>query len=286
MKRAGLIAWCMTTLLAAGVADGAPDDRFLSGPFDGYAQNRLEQFIAQSSVRFLGGSFDGYGRDGFSQYDAASSPQWVSIRFLGGSHDGYSKDLLEQYDAAVSPQKFSPRFIGGSLDGYSRLTLLQYDAATSPQRTGPRFSGGGHDGWSFTAIYGLPNPLNDDMDGDGMPDWWELPYFGGVTNGDPNGDIDGDRMTEIKEWISDTDPTDSNSFFRITNWEETNSFTVTFTSSTNRIYDLQRSESTEIEAWSVVQPFEDLRGDASGILSFTDTNDFLKSRYRVRVSVP
>jgi hypothetical protein len=45
-----------------------------------------------------------------------------------------------------------------------------------------------------------------DIDGDGLPDWWEFRYFGNVSSGDPNGDADGDYLTNLEEYRAGTNP--------------------------------------------------------------------------------
>jgi hypothetical protein len=58
-----------------------------------------------------------------------------------------------------------------------------------------------------TPDLGYHYPLNEDSDYDGLPDWWELKYFGGYgqTGG---GDYDGDGINNLQEYLNGTDPTD------------------------------------------------------------------------------
>jgi hypothetical protein len=61
----------------------------------------------------------------------------------------------------------------------------------------------------WTGYGGAPEPLQyEDADGDGLPDWWEEHYFGslGVVD-DPNGDYDGDGLSNEDEYEAGTDPT-------------------------------------------------------------------------------
>jgi hypothetical protein len=53
-----------------------------------------------------------------------------------------------------------------------------------------------------------------DSEGDRLPDWWELEFFGNLTQG-PDDDPDGDGFTNWQEYVADTDPTDPNSCLRI-----------------------------------------------------------------------
>ncbi|RLF63612.1 MAG: hypothetical protein DRN31_02105, partial [Thermoplasmata archaeon] len=45
----------------------------------------------------------------------------------------------------------------------------------------------------------------EDSDGDGMPDWWEMKYFGNLSQ-TASGDPDGDGLINYKEVKYDTDP--------------------------------------------------------------------------------
>ena len=54
-----------------------------------------------------------------------------------------------------------------------------------------------------------------DSDSNELPDWWELTYFGQLTETDPNADADHDGATNLLEFLMDTNPLDSNSSLRI-----------------------------------------------------------------------
>jgi hypothetical protein len=57
-----------------------------------------------------------------------------------------------------------------------------------------------------------------DADGDGLPDWWEIQYFGSINDprATPNADPDGDGFSNIQEYIAGTNPLNANSALRIT----------------------------------------------------------------------
>lgn len=57
--------------------------------------------------------------------------------------------------------------------------------------------------------------ISVDFDDDGLPDFWELQYFGGFTGAVAAVDVDNDRFNNLDEYISGTVPTDSNSYFKV-----------------------------------------------------------------------
>jgi len=54
-----------------------------------------------------------------------------------------------------------------------------------------------------------------DVDGDGIPAYWELMYFGGPTNAIASLDSDNDGSDNHGEYVAYTHPLDSNSVFRV-----------------------------------------------------------------------
>ena len=52
-----------------------------------------------------------------------------------------------------------------------------------------------------------------DSDSDGIPDDWEVKYYGTVAACDAKADTDGDGMSALDEFVAGSDPTDGNSFF-------------------------------------------------------------------------
>ncbi|HMP72232.1 MAG TPA: alpha-amylase family glycosyl hydrolase [Kiritimatiellia bacterium] len=57
--------------------------------------------------------------------------------------------------------------------------------------------------------------LSLDTDGDGLPDWWELAFFGGPTNAIAHQDYDSDGYTNLEEYLAGTDPLNPDSFLRL-----------------------------------------------------------------------
>ena len=82
-------------------------------------------------------------------------------------------------------------------------------------------------------------PPGLDSDGDGIPDEWEILYFGGATNCIANIDADGDGHTSYKEYISGVDPTRAASRFTVGPVQQLpNGFVINWTAVAERVYDV------------------------------------------------
>ncbi len=68
------------------------------------------------------------------------------------------------------------------------------------------------DGVVFNGVRNDPN----DTDLDGLPDAWELRYFGGLGQANWSDDSDQDGFNNLQEYGADTNPTNSNSCLRMT----------------------------------------------------------------------
>jgi subtilisin family serine protease len=81
-----------------------------------------------------------------------------------------------------------------------------------------------------------------DTDGNGLPDWWELEYFGHLTGTDPNADPDHDGMSNLAEWIAGTNPTNAASCLRASMVSaNSNGAVVSWSSVAGKTYWLERS---------------------------------------------
>lgn len=93
-----------------------------------------------------------------------------------------------------------------------------------------------------------------DLDGNGLPDDWETWFFGFV-GVDPNGDDDGDGLSNWAEYRAGTDPTDPNSVFKFVHYfpHPAGGFQVEWSSAEGRFYRLERSTTLLQNSWSLVR---------------------------------
>ncbi|HVF63116.1 MAG TPA: PQQ-dependent sugar dehydrogenase [Casimicrobiaceae bacterium] len=105
-------------------------------------------------------------------------------------------------------------FLSGTLWG-----ATESGGTWTPQQellTSPGISSFGEDnagelyitGYFNGTIYRL-DPV--DIDSDGLPDWWEITYFGSTTGGNAGADNDGDGASNLSEFLSGTDPLNAQS---------------------------------------------------------------------------
>ncbi|MDF7807791.1 trypsin-like serine protease [Pontiellaceae bacterium B12219] len=116
-----------------------------------------------------------------------------------------------------------------------------------------------------------------DSDMDGLPDWWETRYGEAEADADP----DEDSFSNYEEWIADTDPNLGSSFLHFTSL--TNGEDAVFTSSSNRMYQIEQNLNLTNAAWTAATGW--IRGShpaTSVNLSAVDSNLF----YRVRAKLP
>ena len=94
-----------------------------------------------------------------------------------------------------------------------------------------------------------------DADANGLPDWWELQYFGALTGTNPNGDADHDGASNLAEWLAGTNPTDAASALRllISRPNPTNTPVLQWPSVAGKFYSVQRATNLAVGFDTTVQ---------------------------------
>ena len=109
--------------------------------------------------------------------------------------------------------------------------------------------GYGHTGISDVFVIALPT----ETDGDGLPDPWEVRYFGAIDtpNGAPDADPDGDGLLNRDELLAGTAPTDPKSSLRILRIEITEpDVRIRFRTAPGRRYQLEHAPQMGSTDWS------------------------------------
>jgi Tol biopolymer transport system component len=139
---------------------------------------------------------------------------------------------------------------------------------------------------AFAAAPNIGSPL--DSDGDGIPDWWMLLYFGHATGqasdlsraGD---DADGDGMSNWQEWIAGTDPKDASSRLQmLLPVRNASGVSLSWESVAGTTYYIQRSTLKKGDSFSTIQT--NITSQASTTF-FTDTNTVGQGQLFYRVGV-
>ena len=91
----------------------------------------------------------------------------------------------------------------------------------------------------------------DDVNNNGLPDWWEIQYFNNLFTASPAADADGDGMSDREEYLAGTDPTDPHSMLKFTAAAspDDGGVKLTWTSAPGKTYTLLGCESLETGNW-------------------------------------
>ena len=120
----------------------------------------------------------------------------------------------------------------------------------------------------------------------GIP-WGWLVQYGLATDGSADMlNADGDGCNNWQEYRADTNPTNAASYFHITAISNLPPLTVTFLSSSNRVYSLRCATNLDAAPWTVIPGQSNVAGTGAG-MSLADTNPAPPVRfYRVKVALP
>ncbi len=224
--------------------DTAPEGRYLAG---GSWQDSADSARCGATLGDAPGN---------SRFNAG----FRTVRSAAGSFPGVANLAVDtrDYTLSVSPDLGNPQPTAGVhtyawrssvncsvdsavLEGGTNFTLLGWTGTGSVPAAGTT---------NWTSVIVLDdlessiawnweaNLLDGDTDGDTIPDAWELAYSGSITGMVASADLDGDRQSNIAEFIAGTNPTNAASLFQVSSQIETNGmhFVVEWTAVTGRVY--------------------------------------------------
>jgi hypothetical protein len=156
--------------------------------------------------------------------------------------------------------------------------------------TGPTGLGGGP---AFALVYTPTSVVVDvvadiDSDNNGLPDYWEEQYFHTLTGTSPTADPDGDGMSNLQEFMADTNPTNAASYFHVQSIAKNpgGGMAVSYLSSSNRVYTLYYTDAFNSGVWSNVPTATSVPG-TGGLQTLIDPATNLVHRtYKVMVQLP
>lgn len=143
-------------------------------------------------------------------YNATSGPGWYGKTFDNTPDQYYTADAAGWITMPRNP--FNP---GGTISHTYGLansvmilrvqqgTQIWYRFVEASDFNMQYWAGNTEDGFYTLELDGA----NDDSDGDGLPDFWELEYFGDLTHNDTE-DYEPDGLTNFEEMVNHTSPID------------------------------------------------------------------------------
>jgi hypothetical protein len=134
---------------------------------------------------------------------------------------------------------------------------------------------------------GIPDPCDPDIDGDGLPNDWEVlygfdPTSDVITNVETYVDSDLDGFTNLEEYIGGTSPLDPTSFPVLTAIAPASGVTVSWPGLTGRYYEVWVSTNLPGGAWT---PLATGLSGVGATMSITDTSAAPIRAYRHRIGL-
>jgi hypothetical protein len=104
-----------------------------------------------------------------------------------------------------------------------------------------------------------------DTNGNGLPDWWEIRWFGAITNISALSDSDSDGTPNINEYVASTDPLSAGNPFRITSLRrEGPNLYLSYSCYDSRVYSVQQSAGLVPGSWADVLGATRILGTSTG----------------------
>ena len=245
-----------------------------SGTLDAHSGDYFLMFDAAHNTdgtAFLDSIFD------FSGYQDVSIGFWYHMEC---SYPSLAGDLTLQV-STNSASTWSNLWSGTVGTGWREATvdLTSYTGASNVQI---RLRADIGSNWIYTYILlddiSVTGVLNPDVDMDGLPNDWELLYFGGETNANPLALASNGVNTLLDAYIAGINPTNPASFFEVSLTNETG-FIVQWNATSGRVYSV-------FGATNLLENFQPLE---TNILwpqsSWTDTVNRSESFYQIDVKL-
>ncbi len=201
------------------------------------ADGRFFAFIdtAMNSTAFLDGTFD------FSQLFTANL---TFSYYMDSSYNPWMGSLSFQVSTNGGASWLSLFTKSGDQGVGWKQTNINLNAYAGLSNVKLRFRADTGASWAYTYIQldslcldGIPNL---DVDSDGLPNEWELQYFGGATNANPAATASNGVNTVMESYIAGISPVDPNAFLKIANFKmpavSGNSFVVEWSAVSGRVY--------------------------------------------------
>jgi Tol biopolymer transport system component len=146
------------------------------------------------------------------------------------------------------------------------------------QSSGSGLAFGDENRWPDVFAAVLPPAANADSDGDGIPDWWMIQYFGHVcgeaydqslAQDDPNGT----GMTALQDYIAGTNPTDPDSVFQVMVVPPVSpggNVMLIWPAVAGRTYSILYKDSLDDPAWNPLEGAPTINGNQGQFLVPTD----------------
>jgi hypothetical protein len=147
-------------------------------------------------------------------WDAEGNDSWLAMQFqMSGSTDWTNLTIVSIDGAAYGAVSAMPTGMTHQVVWNAAAALgagVTNDLNLRARATDVTLTGD----WSPPINYLIAIPAIPQDDGDDLPDWWEIQYFGS-TAANPDDDPDGDGFKNWQEYVADTNPTNGLSYLQI-----------------------------------------------------------------------
>ena len=280
-------------------ATNSPDEGALIGVFPALDCPSPDADVFNADAWASGGMFVGdYWSSGQSPYCLSFDfyaqdvlPSCLHFRFRSSSGvgtNGFFMCLDDQLTTVGTWQRIqvpfqfsSNRWFGGSAADFSNALSNVEWAEVQVLRNGTGSQTYVIDHFSRVDWPPIGSETND-VDHDGMPDYWEEAYYRGATNGLPDQDDDRDGFSNREEYEAGTHPLAAFSYPLIEAIEQSGRVDVRFPSAVGREYQIEKTTDVLEGLWIPLLNATSGNGDD---MSVTDTNISRCGIYRFRVRV-